>query len=76
MAAVFVSMTFIWTDLPELSQEVRDYFISRIGTNSVAPTPQYEPEAPSPVSLSPKGLSKLGCGLEGQTADKVLADRC
>ncbi|MFQ3316585.1 MAG: hypothetical protein ACI91U_002099, partial [Candidatus Poriferisodalaceae bacterium] len=46
------------------------------GSSPVAPTLQYEPEAPSPVSLSPKGLSKLGCGLEGQTADKVLADRC
>ena len=75
MAAVFVSMSFIWTDLPELSQ-VRPDFVTFVGMSSVAPTLQYEPEAPSPVSLSPKGLSKLGCGLEGQTADKVLADRC
>ena len=63
MAAVFVSMSFIWTDLPELSQEVRDYFISRIGTCSVAPTTEVGKQLPPPVSLGPKGLSKLGCGL-------------
>ena len=47
-----------------------------IGVSAVALDPIQQNQISSPVSLSPKGLSKLGCGLEGQTADKVLADRC
>jgi len=39
----------------------------------VAPTTRNVTRSPSPVSLSPKRLSKLGCSLKGQTADKVLA---
>jgi hypothetical protein len=51
MAAVFVSMTFIWTDSLVLSHEIVIFFTYR-GVGPVAPTPRPTNRISSPVSLA------------------------